>query len=63
MFFHHQEEVKPVYVKQMVDVWQCPDCIGWMQKEFTVSANPVCPFCTSAMIEGTKEINVLEQNC
>lgn len=59
MFFRgkqQEEEIK--YVTQQVDIWKCPNCIGWMQKEFTVAESPACVFCASPMVEGTREINV-----
>ncbi|KXG76099.1 cold-inducible protein YdjO-related protein [Thermotalea metallivorans] len=60
MFFQQQEEEKkPIYAKKEVDIWQCPQCVGWMQKEFTVSLHPICPFCSSHMIEGVREVKVL----
>lgn len=59
MFFKSHESQEPVYEKKLVEIWQCPQCIGWMQKEFALSQQPSCPFCASSMVESTKEINVL----
>ncbi|MEW9121696.1 MAG: cold-inducible protein YdjO-related protein [Thermotaleaceae bacterium] len=59
MFFKsHNTEDKPTYERKLVEIWQCPNCIGWMQKEFALSQQPDCPLCTEMMIEGTREINV-----
>ncbi|QEK13320.1 cold-shock protein [Crassaminicella thermophila] len=60
MFFKKdvQREEKTYEFKE-VQVWQCPNCIGWMQKEFSVSENPTCPFCSSNMLSGSKEVKVL----
>jgi hypothetical protein len=59
MFMKHQKiEELPKYEKRMVDIWQCSSCIGWMQKEFTISSNPTCPLCSGSMVEDTREINM-----
>ena len=60
MFIKHQKmEEEPKYEKKMVDIWQCSNCIGWMQKEFTISDNPSCPLCAGTMLEGMREVNIL----
>lgn len=62
MFFRNQKnEEGPKYEKKMVDIWQCTNCIGWMQKEYTISNTPSCPLCSSTMQEGMREINMLIQ--
>ena len=62
MFFkNYKTEDEPKYEKKMVDIWQCSNCIGWMQKEYTVSQIPSCPLCSGSMLEGMREINMLIQ--
>ncbi len=62
MFFRNRKNVEePQYEKKMVDVWQCTNCIGWMQKEYAISEDPSCPLCSNSMQAGTREINTLIQ--
>ncbi|QZY55401.1 cold-inducible protein YdjO-related protein [Crassaminicella profunda] len=61
MFIKRKQEETPekVYELKAVEIWQCPECIGWMQKEFSTAENPVCPFCSSSMVAGVREMNVI----
>jgi hypothetical protein len=62
MFIKNNRFVKErLYEVKEVEVWKCPNCIGWMQKEFTFSQTPTCPFCSTNMIEGLKSIHVMVQ--
>ncbi|MCT4607047.1 MAG: cold-shock protein [Marinisporobacter sp.] len=61
MFIKRKQEQKEekVYELRAVEIWQCPQCIGWMQKEFTTSQNPTCPFCSSNMVSSVRDVNVM----
>ena len=56
---HNKVDEGPKYEKKMVDIWQCSSCIGWMQKEYTISQEPTCPLCSGSMIPGAREVNIL----
>lgn len=60
MFIKHNKiDEGPKYEKKMVDIWQCSNCIGWMQKEYSMSQEPNCPLCSGYMMQGAREVNIL----
>ena len=60
MFFNKKkEQEEKVYEVKNIEVWQCTQCVGWMQKEFSLSETPMCPLCSSNMQSSSREMNVI----
>ncbi|TCO78679.1 cold-inducible protein YdjO-related protein [Marinisporobacter balticus] len=60
MFFNKKKELEEkIYEVKNVEIWKCTQCVGWMQKEFSFSETPICPFCASNMQSASREMNVI----
>lgn len=51
---------EPVPIEE-TSIWLCEQdsCTGWMRQNFSFEKSPVCPFCSSDMVQGTKLLPVL----
>ena len=57
--FRRSKNIEKVYESKQVEIWKCPECVGWMQKGYSMSENPLCSFCSTNMAPDLKNINVL----
>jgi Cold-inducible protein YdjO len=57
MAYYSKRSVKE-HVYQDTMVWQCSACNCWSRKEFVTAEEPVCPLCSSEMVEEMKHIRV-----
>lgn len=60
MFFNRKKEAEPIE-EVMTDIWRCSmeSCFGWARKDFSFSAEPVCPFCEGKMVSDSKMLPAL----
>jgi hypothetical protein len=54
-FMRGKQQAEEVPLFEM-SVWNCTNdtCNGWMRKDYSFSAQPVCPLCQSGMSEGVR---------
>ncbi|WP_082083732.1 cold-shock protein [Paenibacillus beijingensis] len=47
--------------EEITVIWSCanPQCKCWMRDNFSLSVQPSCPQCQSAMVKGEKKLTVL----